>query len=98
MLLTPEETILAILQQQVACGFQELLNRAYLRYHIRRQDVINACTALQKANMIQLRKIEVPSADKRKVTFVCFTNDKNADDVTKQKADLLAEHYDLREG
>jgi hypothetical protein len=98
-LASPEQisAILAILQQQIACAFLELQNRAYLSHHIGTDTVRSAWVKLTADEKIQTNTLQAFDAKKTKVSFVNSTDyDPNTiHTVISRKLALLSQHYEL---
>ena len=93
-----EVTIIqSILQEQIACHFPELVNRAYLFHALRQNVVKTASIKLQAEGKADARNIQAKDSKKTKIYFI-YSTDYPTNTINKiidQKIQLLAKHYDL---
>jgi hypothetical protein len=89
-------TVLSVLDDQKACHVPELTNRIY-QLGIRQQILRPAYLKLQQESKIDFKKIQAPDAKRTTISFIYRTDllPQLVDRVINEKAQLLAQHYDL---
>ncbi len=88
--------VITILDQQKACHVPELINRAYQAQY-REQVIRPAWLKLQQEKKITFKTIQAPDTKKTTISFIYRTDQSQdtIDQVIAEKANLLAQHYDL---
>lgn len=90
-------SIRSILDKENACPVSELLNRAYLEFHLPSDIVRTAFLKLQQDEAITFKKVQVPDTRHTTVSFIHRTDlpQHVIENVITEKSELLAQHYDL---
>jgi hypothetical protein len=88
---------MSILQNEHACHYPELKNRAFLGLGMPSKRLDSICSALETAGQVYYLSRQAPSVNRKNVTFICDSNahEDCTDRVVEEKLDLLGNHYDL---